>query len=64
MRRIIIYFMMMLFLMPACSRSKSLYEQKRSLMILDNKELPRNKAQLNKSKKRKKSNRRYKKRRR
>lgn len=47
---------MVLFLLPACSRSKSLYDQKRSLMILDTSEQPRNKKALANSKKRQQKN--------
>jgi hypothetical protein len=56
MRKVLYYFLMLLFLMPACSRSKTLYDQKRSLMILDVTEQPRNKKALKNSKKRHKKN--------
>ncbi len=64
MRRIIIYLFMVLFLMPACSSSKRLYGQKRGLMILDNRDLPKNKKYFERSRKYKKSKRRITKRRR
>ena len=56
MRKVLYYFLMLIFLLPACSRSKSLYDQKRSLMILDVTEQPRNKKALQNSKKRHKKN--------
>ena len=56
MRKILYYFLMLLFLLPACSGSKSFYDQKRSLMMLDTAEQPRNKKALNKSQNRHKKN--------
>jgi hypothetical protein len=55
-RKIFFYLLMMLFILPACSGSKSIYDQKRSLMILDVSEQPRNKKALQNSKKRYKTN--------
>jgi hypothetical protein len=43
--------------LPACSTSKSLYGQKRGLMILDVTEQPRNKNAIKNSKKRHNKNR-------
>jgi hypothetical protein len=57
MRKILYYFLMLLFLLPACSSSKTLYDQKRSLMILDVTEQPRNEKALRNSEKRHKKNR-------
>ncbi len=51
MRKVLYYLLMLLFLLPACSTSKSLYGQKRGLMILDVTEQPRNKKALKNSKK-------------
>jgi len=56
MRKIFFYILMLLFILPACSRSKTLYSQKRSLMILDVSEQPINKKALKNSKKRYKTN--------
>jgi hypothetical protein len=55
-RRIFFYLLILLFLLPACGGTKSIYEQKRSLMILDVTEQPRNKKALAGSKKRAKRN--------
>ena len=56
MRKVLYYFLILLFLLPACSGSKSVYDQKRSLMLLDTTEQPRNKKALRQSKKRHKTN--------
>jgi hypothetical protein len=58
MRKILFYFLMLLFLLPAaCSGSRHVYDQKRGLMILDDSEQPRNQKALKSSKKRHKKNR-------
>ncbi len=57
MRKVLYYLLILLFLLPACSTSKSLYGQKRGLMILDVTEQPRNMKALKSSKKRHNKNR-------
>jgi hypothetical protein len=56
MKKIFFYLLMLLFILPACSGSKSIYSQKRSLMILDVSEQPVNKKALKNSKNRYKTN--------
>jgi hypothetical protein len=56
MRKIFFYLLMLLFILPACSGTKRVYEQKRNLMILDVSEQPRNKKALSSSKKRHRTN--------
>jgi len=51
-RKLFFYLLVMLFILPACGGTKSIYEQKRSLMILDVTEQPRNKKAMAGSKKR------------
>jgi hypothetical protein len=50
--KLFFYLLIMLFILPACGGTKSIYEQKRSLMILDVTEQPRNKKAMAGSKKR------------
>jgi len=55
-KKIFFYLLILIFILPACGGTKSIYEQKRSLMILDVTEQPRNKKALSGSKKRHKRN--------
>jgi hypothetical protein len=56
LRKYFFCFLILLFIIPACGGTKSIYEQKQNLMILDVTEQPRNKKALQNSRKRQKRN--------